>query len=151
MGASPFSTYEEFYESTGPIYTFADRPAIIGILTVLSALIFVYFIYATNTMKKGGDAGASMKGLMGLLLASSVLPIADAVYNQYIQRSDHRPTVSMVRDKEEAIAPESGPMANVQPLALLGMLGTGAGASLRRKRKSQRLAGPMLRRNRRMR
>lgn len=124
MAASPFSTYQEYYEATGPIYTLADRPALIGILTVLSAGIFLYFIYATYTMKKG-DSGASMKGLIGLLLATSVMPIADAIYSNYVQRSDHRPSVSINRDGGEYVSQERR-TRTVSPLAMLGMVGLGS-------------------------
>lgn len=134
MRASPFTNYEEFYSATGPIYTFADRPAIIGILTVLSALIFLYFIYATYAMRKGGDSGASMKGLLGFLLAASVLPLADAAYSQYIQRSDHRPTATQPQETEAADRTGVRP---VEPLALLGTLGIGTPFAGRRKRSTR--------------
>lgn len=134
MGSSPFANYEEYYNATGAIYTFADRPALIGILTVLSALIFIYFIYATYTMKQG-DSGASMKGLIGLLLAASILPITDAVYNQYIQRSHHRPVASDA---------QSEPLSRrIQPMALLGLLGVGTTLSRdsrHLRRRSRRIA-----------
>ncbi|MGB3494155.1 MAG: hypothetical protein WBA57_15605 [Elainellaceae cyanobacterium] len=135
MSASPFSTYDEFYSATGPIYTLADRPALIGILTVLSAGIFIYFIYATYTMNKGGDEGASMKGMLGVLLAASVLPLADAVYSQYIQRSDHRPTAAVPQESEPN---EESPSTGLEPLALLGTMSLGSSA-LGRGRRDGRL------------
>lgn len=131
MSASPFANYEEFYSATGPIYTLSDRPALIGILTVLSAGIFIYFIYATYNMKKGGDSGASMKGMMGFLLAASILPLADAAYSQYIQRSDHRPTASLSQETEPS---QEAPSHGWEPLALLGSLGIGTSALGRNRR-----------------
>ncbi len=132
MSASPFSSYEEYYSATGPIYTLADRPALIGILTVLGAGIFIYFIYSTYTMKKGGDGGDSMKGMLGFLLAASVLPLADAVYSQYIQRSDHRPTAAV--SQEADIDEQETPARGWEPLALIGSLSIGTSALGRSRR-----------------
>ncbi len=127
-GASPFSNYQDFYEATGPIYTFADRPALIGILLVVSALIFLYFIYSTYTMKKGSSSAKSPM-ILGLLLATSVASAADAIYSNHF-RPDHHQTVRVTQPVgRSAPARHQG---RFQPLMLLGMMGMGAGAVRRR-------------------
>ncbi|MGJ3245451.1 MAG: hypothetical protein ACFE0I_05175 [Elainellaceae cyanobacterium] len=136
-GSSPFSTYDEFYEATGPIYTFADRPAIMGILCVVSALIFLYFIYATYTIKKG-HSDAKNPVILGLLIATSVASAADAVYSNYLQRNDHRQANRVTQNVDyQARQHRSN---NFQLPALLGVMGIGATASRRRRSSVRRYA-----------
>ncbi|MCY7285644.1 MAG: hypothetical protein LH679_19880 [Cyanobacteria bacterium CAN_BIN43] len=44
--SSPFSSFKEFSDAKGPIYTFANNPTMIGFLLVVSLAITVYFFYA---------------------------------------------------------------------------------------------------------
>jgi hypothetical protein len=132
-GSSPFSNYQDFYEATGPIYTFADRPAIIGILFVVSAFIFLYFIYATYTTKKG-SSDAKSPVILGLLLATSLASAADALYNNSV-RNTYRQTARVTQPTEHAHH-----KGQTQPLALLGMVGVGAGTVRRRFSKQAQLS-----------
>jgi hypothetical protein len=128
-GSSPFSTYEEFYEATGPIYTFADRPAIIGILFVVSVLIFLYFIYATFTTKKG-HSDAKSPVILGLLAATSVASAADALYMTYFQRNE-APQASRITQAIDRSA-QSNRQGPIQSLIGLGMVVIGGSQGTRR-------------------
>lgn len=136
-GSSPFSTYDEFYEATGPIYTFADRPVILGILCVVSALIFLYFIYATYTIKKG-HSDAKSPVILGLLIATSIASAADAVYSNYIQRNQDRQADRVTQNADYVARQHRS--SNFQLPALLGIMGVGATASRRRRSSVRRHA-----------
>ncbi|MGJ3252015.1 MAG: hypothetical protein ACFE0J_12910 [Elainellaceae cyanobacterium] len=136
-GSSPFSTYDEFYEATGPIYTFADRPVIMGILCVVSALIFIYFIYATYTIKKG-HSDAKSPVILGLLIATSIASAADAVYSNYIQRNQDRHADRVTQNADYVARQHRS--SNFQLPALLGIMGVGATASRRRRSSVRRHA-----------
>jgi hypothetical protein len=45
--SSPFSTFKEFSEAKGAIYTFANSPIVSSIFLMLSLMITVYFVYAS--------------------------------------------------------------------------------------------------------
>lgn len=122
--ASPFETYQEYYEATGPIYTFSDRPAIIALLLVACAGIFVYFIYASFTVR-----GSSPKNpvVLSILLATSAVSAAEAVYQHVVGKQATQASIS------QPAAPR-----RAAPLALLGMVGLGAGLPKRRSLSSQR-------------
>jgi hypothetical protein len=125
---SPFSTYQEYYEAEGPIYTFANNPTLLGVVLVVAALVFIYFLYSTYTIKKGHSSAPNPIVLSLLILTSAATLLADTVYSQY-QKHD-RPLSSEVQ------TPTSKP-SQLQPLALLGMIGSGAALS-RRKRRGKR-------------
>lgn len=129
--SSPFSTYDEFYNAEGAIYTFADKPVLVGILTVVSALIFIYFLYTTFTIKKG-HSDAKSPIILGLLIATSLVSVADTLYGNVTGRSD-RP------QQESRQSSRSNP---VQPWALLGLTGTGSIFSSRRNAKARRRKVP---------
>ncbi|MBE9181662.1 hypothetical protein IQ268_24155 [Oculatella sp. LEGE 06141] len=129
---SPFSSYQDYYEAEGPIYTFANNPAIIGILVFVSALMFIYFIYFTFTLNKGHSSAKNPIVLSLLILTSAASFVADSVYSHYQNRNESSP-VSMTTE-----VPKSAPTHRFQPLALLGMMGGGAVASRRTRRKGDR-------------
>lgn len=118
---SPFTNYQEFYEAEGPIYTFANSPAIIGLLVVASALVFIYFIYSTYTIKKG-HSEAKSPIILSVLIATSVISMADALYTHHVRQN--RPTASVTQTHTQRAS-------RFQPLALLGLVG--GGAAMRRR------------------
>lgn len=130
---SPFKTYQEFYEAEGAIYTFSDRPMIIAILLIVSALMFLYFIYATFQPKRE-HLEAKSPVVLSLLIITSAVSLVDTIYTQYIQRGDQRSTASVVRDAEQPTASASRRNgANpLEALPFLGLVGGGAAASRRR-------------------
>jgi hypothetical protein len=50
MNTSPFNTWEEFEASKEAMYAFADSPAIMGILVVISSILFLYWLYTTISL-----------------------------------------------------------------------------------------------------
>lgn len=127
--ASPFESYQEFYEAEGAIYTFADRPAILILLLIASALIFLYFMYASFTIRKG-ESSAKNPIVLSILLAATAFSAAEAVYQN----------LSGKVERTQAQVSEPAPGRKAAPFALLGMMGLGAGAqrSGRRRRLSRR-------------
>lgn len=85
--SSPFDSFKEFSKAEGAIYTFANNPTLIGILIVVSALVFLYFIYASFSIKKG-QSTAKSPGMLGLLIAASV-SLAESAYTSYTEH--HKP------------------------------------------------------------
>ncbi len=85
--SSPFNSFKEFSEAEGAIYTFANNPTLIGILIILSALVFLYFIYASFSIKKG-QSTAKNPGVLGLLIAASAFSLAESAYTSYIEQTD---------------------------------------------------------------
>lgn len=122
MAASPFSDYQSFYEASGPIYTFADRPAIIALLLVAGVAIFLYFIYSTFTMNKGSSEGSNPV-ILGILLATTAFSAAEAIYQNLSGKE---------ANQQAAVTHNAGPQRSAGPLALLGMVGLGAAGSRRR-------------------
>ncbi|MBD2465075.1 hypothetical protein H6G89_29130 [Oscillatoria sp. FACHB-1407] len=126
---SPFSSFEEFSSAEGPIYTFANNPTVIAILLIICALMTIYFVYASYTMKldsKSPDAKA-----IGLLLVAGFASVMGTLFNPNTER---REAVNP-RHSHEMRAERS----NWQPLALLGMVGLGGAAKGRSsKRRSSR-------------
>jgi hypothetical protein len=126
---SPFATYEEFYEAEGPIYTFANSPAIIGLLVIASALVFVYFIYSTYTIKKG-QSEAKSPIILSVLIATSLVSMADALYTNHVKHN--RPTASVTPTEQRN---------SFQPLAMLGLVGGGVASRRRQLRRQPRRSG----------
>jgi len=132
--ASPFKTGEEFAGALdgptgGAIYTFADRPALIGIMVVLSALIFLYFIYASFNVKAGESTAKSPEVLGVLLLvgaASAMMSLYETVKGPNPRRASARQEMAQTRSEN---SPGAVP-------ALLGMTSL-AGLSSRRKRRQR--------------
>lgn len=86
--SSPFDNFKEFSKAEGAIYTFANNPTLIGILIAVSALVFLYFIYASFSIKKG-QSTAKSPSVLGLLIAASALSLAESAYTSYTEH--HKP------------------------------------------------------------
>lgn len=112
---SPFKTFEEFSEAEGPIYTFANSPAVIGILLVVTAVILVYFLYISYTMKQEPAKGTNS---LGAMLLASALSLAGLTH------SAHAPKQAPETARRQA-APTFAQKA-LRPLALLGLVSMGA-------------------------
>ena len=123
MSTSPFSTLEEFSSAKGPIYTFANNPSIISILLILSALIAIYFVYASFFMKQESTPTPGIKSI-GLLLVAGFASVMGTLLHP---QSEHREAANHRYSQESHAARQ-----NWQPLALLGMIGLG-GASFGQK------------------
>lgn len=128
--ASPFKTWEEFEgtvdgPTAGAIYTFADRPALIGIMVVVSALVFLYFIYASFNIS-GGKSTAKSPTALGLLLVAGAASAMASLYEGFAEQSTVRQ------------AARSGEVSHVTqtsrklPAAMVGMMGL-VGVSKRKK------------------
>jgi hypothetical protein len=122
--SSPFSSFKEFSEAKGPIYTFANNPTMIGFLLVVCLAITVYFFYASYTMKV--ETHAKTPKAIGLLLMAGAASILGM---EFAPQSPKQPETSRHAQAQRA--------HNWQPLALLGLVGTG-GTQLGRKRRSPR-------------
>ena len=88
--ASPFKTWEEFEGAIegptgGAIYTFADRPALIAIMIVVAALVFLYFIYASFNIK-GGESSAKSPTVLGMLLLAGTASAMASLYEGFMER-----------------------------------------------------------------
>lgn len=138
MAASPFSDYKSFSEATGPIYTFADRPAIIALLLVASVAIFLYFIYAAYTMNRGRPEGSNPV-ILGILLATTAISAAQTIYQH---RSGQEPS------QTAAVTRPLSAQRSVAPLALLGIVGLGTSAQSRRGKSNGRRFKGLSRRQR---
>jgi hypothetical protein len=121
---SPFKTFQEFNEAEGPIYTFANNSAIIGILIVLSALILLYFIYMSYAMKQDTPKGPVS---LGAIILAGALSLAGLSHT-------HAPK----QTPETARRQSQSELARLQPLALLGMVGIGTKTLRQRHRKPRR-------------
>lgn len=127
--ASPFKTWEEFEGTVdgptgGAIYTFADRPALIGIMVVVAALVFLYFLYASFNISNG-ESSAKSPTVLGMLLVAGA---ASAMASLYEGLSD-RPVQQASRSGEVSQPTKQSRKA---PLAMLGMTGL-AGLSQRQR------------------
>ncbi|MGF1499451.1 MAG: hypothetical protein ACFB8W_21890 [Elainellaceae cyanobacterium] len=132
--ASPFSTWEEFEGAIdgptgGAIYTFADRPALIGISIIVAALVFLYFIYAAFHIKSG-HSSAKSPPVLGLLLAAGVASAMASLYEGVVERG----TVRQASRSEMSQVARNNRKA---PVALLGMTGL-AGVTQRKRPRSGR-------------
>lgn len=140
---SPFETFEEFSTAEGPIYTFANSPAVIGALLIICLLLSLYFVYASFVIKKGVSTGQNPM-FLGIVIATGALSLADQIYVNHVRGGDypkgetalHRPTASITQPK----ASSRNPRSNFQPLALLGLVGGGAAIRRRKNRRSQHSA-----------
>jgi apolipoprotein N-acyltransferase len=141
---SPFETFEEFSTAEGPIYTFANSPAVIGILLVICLLLSLYFVYASFVIKKGAS-NAQNPMFLGIVIATGALSLADHLYSNHIRGSDyprgeaalHRPTANVTQSDKAA---SRNTHSNFQPLALLGLVGGGTATHRRKSRRPQRYA-----------
>lgn len=128
--ASPFKTWEEFEGSIdgptgGAIYTFADRPALIGIMVVVAALVFLYFLYASFHIS-GGQSTAKSPTTLGLLLVAGAASAMASLYEGVTERNG----VQQANRSGEISQPAK--QSRKAPLAILGMTGL-AGVSQRQR------------------
>ncbi len=107
--SSPFSTFEEFSAAKGPIYTFANSPGVITFLILLSALISLYFLYASFGMKNEFAKPTDETGAIALLIATGVSALLSLVpgygSSQRLEANDLRPTAARVHTGRGAALP----------------------------------------------
>lgn len=128
--ASPFQTWEEFEGAIegptgGAIYTFADRPALIGIMVVVAALVFLYFIYASFHISSG-QSTAKSPTVLGMLLVAGAASAMASLYEGFTERGT---TQQAARGQEVSQVTET---SRRLPAAMVGMVGL-FGASKRKK------------------
>ncbi len=131
--ASPFDSWEAFEGAVdgptgGAIYTFADRPALTGIMIVVAALIFIYFLYATFNIK-AGHSQAKSPPMLGLLLLAGASSVMVSVYEGVAERRVNPQTSRSAETGSMSPAPKL-------PAALVGMAGIIGG---KRKRSPRRI------------
>ncbi|MBW4552076.1 MAG: hypothetical protein KME35_13355 [Aphanocapsa sp. GSE-SYN-MK-11-07L] len=98
MSTSPFSTYKEFLEAKGPIYTFANNPTMIGFFIVLTVLILLYFIYATFAPRSQSKNSQHPVALGVLLMVGLSSALASNLYN-FVQKEGQPPTRRVVSQR----------------------------------------------------
>jgi hypothetical protein len=117
--SSPFSTFKEFSEAKGPIYTFSHNPTVGGIFLGLSLVITIYFFYASYTMKQE-DKPATNLAALGLLIVTGVTSLFSSLLHPAPAKQDeaaryrHAPVASAKTDK------------TWQPFVALGMMSIGS-------------------------
>lgn len=124
---SPFATYEEFSNVDGAMYTFANNPTVIGILLAICLVITIYFFYASFGLKQENTTKSS--AVLGIVLA--LITTAGSLMQS--QPAKQSPSAS-----HRHRSPESVSAKQWQPLALLGMIGTGGSLLRSKKRRSAR-------------
>ena len=124
--SSPFSTFKQFSEAKGPIYTFANNPAIIGILLAIAFAILVYFLYASFFMKQENSKSKNPV-VLSLLIVASVISSTAALINVHPTKLK---TTAYHRSSQSEVA--TG-WKKLQPLMLFGLMKVGVGATLRQK------------------
>ncbi|MBI4785234.1 MAG: hypothetical protein HY785_28600 [Oscillatoriophycideae cyanobacterium NC_groundwater_1537_Pr4_S-0.65um_50_18] len=127
--SSPFSTFEEFSNAEGPIYTFANNSVMISILLILSLIISVYFFYASFGMRQELTAHIDVKAI-SLLLIAGLTTLTGFLFNPQVSQKTE--AVQARSSRLEQNSPKSW-----TPLALLGFTGVG-GAALKRSKRSSR-------------
>ncbi|MGD1928961.1 MAG: hypothetical protein ACFB12_08620 [Leptolyngbyaceae cyanobacterium] len=135
--ASPFNGWAAFEGAIdgptgGAIYTFADRPILIGIMIVVAALIFLYFIYASFHISSGRSTPKSPP-VLGLLLVAGAASAMTSLYEGVMEREAVRQTA---RPGQSQVAE---PTARKVPLAVFGMTGLVGLTGRQRPRKRRRL------------
>lgn len=123
--SSPFSTFQEFSEAKGPIYTFANNPGIIYFLLLVCLAITVYFFYASFNLKQEQSPSQSAKALGALILAGGL-----SLFSGFSQPQKQPDSIRSTRTEARSNSPSWQPFA---ALGLMGMGGTAIGRKPRRK------------------
>jgi uncharacterized membrane protein len=124
---SPFATYEEFSNVDGPMYTFANNPTMIGILLAICLAITIYFFYASFGLRQ--ETTTKSSAVLGIVLAL-ITTAGSLIQSQPAKQS---PSTSHRHRSSETVSAKNS-VKQWQPLALLGMIGTG-GTLLRSKQR----------------
>jgi hypothetical protein len=91
---SPFSTFQEFSEAKGPIYTFANNPTMIGILLLICLGITIYFFYASFQIDRDHRLSPGALGMLllasGVSLVTALLPLQSPKQPVEAARTEYR-------------------------------------------------------------
>lgn len=120
--SSPFSNPKEFIEAEGPIYTFGNNPTIITFLLTVSAILLLWFIYASYTIKSGKPAPKNLV-VLSLLIAVSAFSLAGSVYNSTIDKTNQ---TSRNRETVPRIISSNKQQGWQLPMSLIGMVASGS-------------------------
>ncbi len=104
MSTSPFSTYKEFLEAKGPIYTFANNSTMIGFFIVLSVLILLWFIYSTFAPRSQSTNTKNPVALGVLLMVGLSSALASNLYN-LVQKDGQPPSRRVVSQRSPEMKP----------------------------------------------
>lgn len=115
--SSPFSTFKEFSEAKGPIYTFANNPTAIATLIAICLAIFVYFLSASFSMKQK-NAKSKHPTIVGILILTSAISFASSLFAPHPTKQ-----TTAYRHIQSEIATS---WKKLQPLALFGLVGIGS-------------------------
>jgi len=75
MNTSPFSSFKEYAEAKGAIYTFANNPTVITVLLILSLLVFLALLVFSCLMKSRVQETSSPNlAAMSVALLTGFLP-----------------------------------------------------------------------------
>ncbi|MEM6425778.1 MAG: hypothetical protein AAGF66_18605 [Cyanobacteria bacterium P01_H01_bin.119] len=137
--ASPFQTWEEFEGAIdgptgGAIYTFADRPALIGIMVAVAALLFLYFIYASFHISSGESTAKSPK-MLGLLLVAGM---ASAMASLYEGVSEQNKVRQASRSGEVTQVAQTNRQLPAALFGMVGLFGISKSKSSKRRRRLNR-------------
>lgn len=123
--SSPFSNSKEFLAAEGPIYTFGNNSTIVTIFLIVSAILFLWFIYASYKIKSGKPP-AKNPVVLSLLIAASAFSLAGTAYNSKIDKINQPAT------KETASRVINFKKQQWQiPMSLIGMVASGSGLQRR--------------------
>ncbi|MEL6383748.1 MAG: hypothetical protein AAFQ89_15090 [Cyanobacteria bacterium J06626_18] len=133
--ASPFETWEDFEGAIdgptgGAIYTFADRPALIAIMIIVAALVFLYFLYAAFHISSG-ESSAKSPPTLGLLLVAGAASAMATLYEGVVEKT----SVQHASRSDEVSQPTK--QSRKLPLAMIGM--TGLAGVVKRKKPGRRI------------
>jgi RsiW-degrading membrane proteinase PrsW (M82 family) len=128
--SSPFSNPKEFLEAEGPIYTFGNNFTIITFFLIVSAVLFLWFIYASYTIKSGKPVPKNPV-VLSLLIAASTVSFAGSVYNSTI---DKTPQPSRIKKTGSQVVSSNKPQWQL-PMTIVGMV---ASSSLLQRRSQNR-------------
>lgn len=113
--SSPFSNHQDFLDAKGPIYTFGNRPSTIAFFLIISAILFLWFIYAAYKIKNSKPP-VKNPVVLSLLIATSVFSVANSLAVRTQMRQPPR-------TQEEVSAGKSQP--SWLPVSLFGMIASG--------------------------
>lgn len=137
--SSPFSNPKEFLEAEGPIYTFGNNSTIVTFFLIVSAILFLWFIYASYTIKSGKLAPKNPV-VLSLLIAATSVSLASSIYNSTVDKI-HQPS----RTKEIKSRVIGSKQLWQLPMTLIGMVASSS--ILQRRTQNRRRKRQTIKRN----
>lgn len=122
---SPFQTADEFLQAEGPIYGFANQPGMIAFLIIIAALISLYFVYASYTVK-GGDSGVGVKRptSLGVLILAGAMSLFGTLSAHSVDRGERRTVDAPRSARSVQMAQRDSDIGPFKAMGLLGLVGS---------------------------